>query len=102
MTTCTNAPRPRGLPQYIADDAALDNADVVLWYTRSGAHHIVRPEDWPMMPCAYTGFHLKPLGFFGGNPALDLPPSPPKACHAHHGGIAGGWHTTEHEEIRTD
>ncbi len=29
----------------------------------------------------YTGFHLKPIGFFDGNPALDLPPSPPKACH---------------------
>jgi primary-amine oxidase len=33
----------------------------------------VRPEDWPVMPCAYTGFHLKP--------ALDIPPSPLAACH---------------------
>ena len=24
-----------------------------------------------------------PIGFFDGNPALDLPPSPPKACHQH-------------------
>ena len=47
------------------------------------ADHIVRPEDWPVMPCAYTGFRLKPLGFFDGNPALDIPPSPPKACHHH-------------------
>ena len=43
---------------------------MVLWYTL-GAHHVVRPEDWPVMPCAYTGFHLKPLGFFDGNPALN-------------------------------
>ncbi|MCW2517354.1 MAG: hypothetical protein JWR11_6396, partial [Mycobacterium sp.] len=38
--------------------------------------------------CAYTGFHLKPIGFFDGNPALDIPPTPPKACHAaHHAGL---------------
>ncbi|KRD13019.1 tyramine oxidase [Mycobacterium sp. Root265] len=72
----------QGLPDFVADDAPLEDSDVVLWYTL-GAHHIVRPEDWPVMPCAYTGFHLKPIGFFDGNPALDLPPSPPKACHGH-------------------
>jgi primary-amine oxidase len=40
-------------------------------------------EDWPVMPVACTGFMLKPDGFFEGNPALDLPPSPPKkeCCH---------------------
>jgi len=48
---------------------------------------VVRPEDWPVMPCAYTGFHLKPVGFFDGNPALDLPPSPPKSCHMNSGGL---------------
>jgi primary-amine oxidase len=26
------------------------------------------------MPTAYTGFILKPLGFFDHNPALDVPP----------------------------
>jgi primary-amine oxidase len=72
----------QGLPEFVADDAPLEDSDVVLWYTL-GAHHVVRPEDWPVMPCAYTGFHLKPIGFFDGNPALDLPPSPPKACHGH-------------------
>jgi hypothetical protein len=66
----------QGLPQYLTDDAPLEDTDVVLWYTL-GAHHVVRPEDWPVMPCAYTGFHLKPIGFFDGNPALDIPPSPP-------------------------
>ncbi len=68
----------QGLPVYQADDAPLADEDVVLWYT-VGAHHVVRPEDWPVMPCAYVGFMLKPVGFFDGNPALDLPPSP--SCH---------------------
>ena len=53
-----------------------ENTDVVLWYTL-GAHHVVRPEDWPVMPCAYTGFHLKPLGFFDGNPAVTAEGVPP-------------------------
>lgn len=69
----------QGLPVYLEDDAPLENTDVVLWYT-VGTHHIVRPEDWPVMPCAYIGFHLKPVGFFDGNPALDLPPTA-DACH---------------------
>jgi primary-amine oxidase len=72
------SPDPQGLPEFIAGDAPLADADVVLWYTL-GAHHIVRPEDWPVMPATSVGFHLRPVGFFDGNPALDLPPS--AACH---------------------
>ena len=52
---------------------------MVVWFTFS-AHHVVRPEDWPVMPVSRVGFHLKPSGFFDGNPALDVPPSVP-ACH---------------------
>jgi primary-amine oxidase len=73
------SPDPQGLPDYVADDAPVADADVVLWYTL-GAHHVVRPEDWPVMPATSIGFHLKPAGFFDGNPALDLPPS--ASCHA--------------------
>ena len=76
------SPDPQGLPQYIADDTPIADADVVLWYT-VGAHHVVRPEDWPVMPVASVGFHLKPVGFFDGNPALDLPRS---AVHHTDGG----------------
>ena len=61
-----------GLPAYTAADRPLENADVVVWYT-FGAHHIVRPEDWPVMPATYIGFHLRPIGFFDGNPGLDVP-----------------------------
>ena len=62
-----------GLPEYVADDASVENTDVVVWYT-FGAHHVVRPEDWPVMPAAYIGFMLKPVGFFNRNPAINLAP----------------------------
>jgi primary-amine oxidase len=69
-----------GVPRYAAADRPLENADIVLWYT-FGAHHVVRPEDWPVMPVTHVGFKLKPAGFFAGNPALDMPRSAPKHCH---------------------
>jgi primary-amine oxidase len=72
------SPDPQGLPEFVADDASIADTDLVVWYT-VGAHHVVRPEDWPVMPVNYAGFHLKPVGFFDGNPALDLPRS--EACH---------------------
>ena len=73
-------PGGAGLPTYVRDDAPLENTDVVLWYT-FGAHHIVRPEDWPVMPVTTIGFMLKPVGFFDRNPALDVPrPMPHGEC----------------------
>jgi primary-amine oxidase len=71
-----------GLPAYIAKDRSLENEDLVVWYT-FGLHHLPRPEDWPVMPVAYIGFMLKPVGFFDRNPALDVPPSQAAAhcCH---------------------
>ena len=78
-----------GLPTYVRDDAPLENTDVVLWYT-FGAHHVVRPEDWPVMPVATIGFMLKPAGFFDRNPALDVPRPTPNGhcCQASEGGSA--------------
>jgi primary-amine oxidase len=73
-------PGGAGLPAYAQDDAPLEDTDVVVWYT-FGAHHVVRPEDWPVMPVTYVGFMLKPVGFFDRNPALDVPrPSGHGAC----------------------
>ena len=64
-----------GLPRWTAADRALVATDLVLWHT-FGVTHIVRPEDWPVMPVERTGFSFVPSGFFDGNPALDLPPGP--------------------------
>ena len=62
-----------GLPVWTEKDRPIENADVVLWHS-FGVVHVPRPEDFPVMPCEYTGFTLKPDGFFKGNPAIDLPP----------------------------
>lgn len=62
-----------GLPEWTAADRALDDTDVVVWYT-FGVTHIPRPEDWPVMPVEYTGFTLVPFGFFDRNPSLDVAP----------------------------
>jgi primary-amine oxidase len=75
-------PGGAGLPAYVEDDAPLDNAELVVWYT-FGAHHVVRPEDWPVMPVTYIGFALKPVGFFDRNPALDVPRSAGRSCEHH-------------------
>ncbi len=69
-----------GLPKWTAQDRALVDTDIVVWYT-FGITHFVRPEDWPVMPVEYTGFLLTPSGFFDRNPALDLPPSTNGHCH---------------------
>lgn len=72
-----------GLPGWTAADRPLHDTDVVVWYTMNH-HHVVRPEDWPVMPVAKIGFMLKPWGFFDRSPALDVPPPDP-ACHAPNG-----------------
>jgi primary-amine oxidase len=73
-------PGGAGLPSYVRDDGALENTELVVWYT-FGAHHVVRVEDWPVMPVVSIGFALKPVGFFDRNPGLDVPrPAGHGAC----------------------
>ena len=65
-------PGGAGLPAFQQANRELVNTDVVVWYT-FGAHHPVRPEDWPVMPVNSCGFKLMPHGFFDRNPGLDVP-----------------------------
>ncbi len=67
-------PGGAGLPEWTAANRSIAETDLVVWYT-FGSHHIVRPEDWPVMPVVRAGFSLEPDGFFDRNPALDVPPS---------------------------
>jgi primary-amine oxidase len=68
-----------GLPSWTAADRSLVGTDIVAWHT-FGVTHSPRPEDWPVMPVEYCGFHLVAVGFFNRNPSLDVPP-PPAHCH---------------------
>jgi primary-amine oxidase len=68
----TGASGAGGLPLWSRADRSLENADLVVWYTM-GMHHVVRAEDWPVMPVVWHDLELRPFDFFGRNPALDLP-----------------------------
>ena len=61
-----------GLPEWTSANRPINNQDIVLWYT-IGMHHMVRAEDWPVMPVLWHSFEIRPFDFFDQNPALDLP-----------------------------
>jgi primary-amine oxidase len=63
-----------GLPKWTGANRAIEDRDIVVWYTL-GVTHIPRTEDWPVMPVHPTGFRLVPAGFFSQNPAMDAPAS---------------------------
>jgi primary-amine oxidase len=61
-----------GLHIWTKKDRNIVDQDLVVWYT-FGMHHVVRLEDWPVMPRQNIGFMLEPHGFFNQNPTLNLP-----------------------------
>ncbi|HVR27939.1 MAG TPA: hypothetical protein VMS86_00265 [Thermoanaerobaculia bacterium] len=62
----------QGLPAWTKANRPIESTDLVLWHT-IGMHHVVRAEDWPVMPVLWHSFELRPFDFFDRNPALDLP-----------------------------
>lgn len=62
----------QGLPQYAADNEAIEDTDLVAW-PMIGFHHVPMAEDWPVMPAKVDEITLKPRNFFNRNPALDVP-----------------------------
>ncbi len=76
-----------GLPQYIQAGDSIVEEEVVMWHS-FGLNHVVRIEDWPVMPKQVTGFFIEPYGFFDENPALDLPRHEGNHCST--GGTTAG------------
>ncbi|CAL8577847.1 hypothetical protein XPA_003660 [Xanthoria parietina] len=52
----------------------VTDTDLVL-FVQFGLQHVVRAEDFPVMPCEIISVAFKPVDFFERNPALDVPPS---------------------------
>lgn len=59
-----------GLPAYSTDEN-IEDEDLVVWYTM-GMHHVVRAEDWPVMPVLWHDVTLRPFDFHDRNAALTL------------------------------
>ncbi len=60
----------QGLPAWTKGNRSVSGTDVVLWYT-FGMHHMVRAEEWPVMPVLWHEFALRPFDFHDCNPTLD-------------------------------
>lgn len=61
-----------GLKQFTSDNGSIENKDIVVWMT-TGATHVARAEEWPMMPTEWVHAMLKPWNYFDRTPTLDLP-----------------------------
>ena len=64
-----------GLSVWTQANRAIENTDIVGWYTL-GFHHVVRLEDWPVMPVLWHDFLIRPSNFFDKSPVLTLPHQP--------------------------
>lgn len=63
----------QGLPAW-SQSENIAGADLVAWYT-VGMHHVVRAEDWPVMPVLWHDVTLRPFDFFDRNAAMSLEPT---------------------------
>eukprot|EP00005_Dracoamoeba_jomungandri_P000037 CAMPEP_0174250022 /NCGR_PEP_ID=MMETSP0439-20130205/331_1 /TAXON_ID=0 /ORGANISM="Stereomyxa ramosa, Strain Chinc5" /LENGTH=660 /DNA_ID=CAMNT_0015329991 /DNA_START=19 /DNA_END=2001 /DNA_ORIENTATION=- len=68
----------QGLEHWTKRNNNIDNTDIVVW-CNFGVTHVVRLEDYPVMPTEYAKIVFKPCNFFDENPTLDVPPAEDKA-----------------------
>ncbi len=64
-----------GILKWTQANRSLEQKDLVVWYNL-GNTHVVRPEEWPILPVEWVSFELKPFNFFDHTPTLDWPEIP--------------------------
>lgn len=71
--TYTNQSRGgSGVRSWAERKDSLEGGDPVLW-VQFGMNHVPRTEDFPVMPAEVMRVVMRPEGFFGRNPAVDVP-----------------------------
>jgi len=71
-----------GLGQFVKNNDAIDNKDLVVWLT-TGTTHVARAEEWPIMPTEWVNVLLKPWNFFDETPSLNLNAPKDSTTHQH-------------------
>lgn len=69
-----------GLGEFVANNDAIDNKDLVVWMT-TGTTHVARAEEWPIMPTEWVYTMIKPWNFFDSTPTLNNPDKPSEHKH---------------------
>ncbi|OXS53492.1 hypothetical protein B1A99_29400 [Cohnella sp. CIP 111063] len=60
-----------GLGMWTAQNRKIENTDTVVWLT-TGTTHVMRAEEFPIMPTEWVTAMIKPFNFFDETPTLDL------------------------------
>lgn len=61
-----------GLGLWTQQNRNIENKDTVVWLT-TGTTHVMRAEEFPIMPTEWVTAMIKPFNFFNETPTLDLP-----------------------------
>lgn len=61
-----------GLGLWTQQNRNIKNKDTVVWLT-TGTTHVMRAEEFPIMPTEWVTAMIKPFNFFNETPTLDLP-----------------------------
>ncbi|QAY66916.1 primary-amine oxidase [Paenibacillus protaetiae] len=60
-----------GLGLWTQQNRSIENTDTVVWLT-TGTTHVMRAEEFPIMPTEWVTAMIKPWNFFNETPTLDL------------------------------
>lgn len=66
-----------GLGLWTKKNRNIRETDTVVWMT-TGTTHVMRAEEFPIMPTEWVTAMIKPFNFFDETPTLDLPPAAPE------------------------